>query len=195
MDHPDLPNPQPPSARRRLIRGALVAPALMTVCSGSAFAQASNMRCLANAANATTPPSDWGKIAPDTFLRVRLCKVKTMRCEIGGGNCAAAVQAHYIKGVDLSMYTRSAAMPTNSQYLKIDPGTYVTAGPPTTFPLTDNGHVTTIVKEDYVDQYVAVRFDSTGTIVGVGVPGTSGQGGMVGTSCWASFKPRVPPSP
>ena len=194
MDHPDLPNPQPPSARRRLIRGVLSAPALMTVCSGSAFAQASNMRCLANAANATTPPSTWGTTLADAFLRVQLYKVTTRKCN-NGGSCAADVEAYYIKGYDLRMYTRSAAMPTDSQYLKIDPATYVTVGSPISFPLVDNGKTTSIVSETLVNQYVAVRFDSTGTIVGVGVPGTSGQGGMVGTSCWASFKPRVPPSP
>ena len=195
MDHPDLPKPQPTSARRRLIRGVLSAPALMTVCSGSAFAQASNMRCLANAAAATTPPSDWGKIAPDTFLRVQLYKVTTRMCNPASNNCEADVEAFYVRGYDLRMYTRSAVMPTDSQYLTIHPGTYVTSGSPITFPFTDNGRTTSFISETPVNQYVAVRFDSTGTIVGVGVPGTTGQGGMVGMSCWASFKPRVPPRP
>ena len=198
MDHPDLPNPQPPSARRRLIRGVLSAPALMTVCSGSAFAQASNMRCLANAANATTPPADWGRTAPDTYLRVRLYKVKTRTCNNGNNNCDVDVNTFYIKGADLSMYQRSASMPTNIQYLQINPTTYVTIGGPVSPPpatSTANGRTTIIVSEDYVNQYVAVRFDSTGVIVGVGVPGSAGQGGMVGTSCWASFSPPGPLKP
>ena len=195
MDHPDLPNPQPPSARRRLIRGVLSAPALMTVCSGSAFAQASNMRCLANAATATTPPSTWGTTLADAFLRVQLYKVTTRKCNNGDNKCEADVEAFYVRGYDLRMYTRSATMPTDSQYLNIHPSTYVTSGSPITFPFTVNGRTTSFISETPVIQYVAVRFDSTGTIVGVGVPGTSGQGGMVGTSCWASFKPRVPPSP
>ena len=197
MDHPDLPKPQPTSARRRLIRGALSAPALMTVCSGSAFAQASKMRCLANAANATTPPAAWGTTAPDTFLRVQLYKVTTRRCNNADNNCAV-VDTHYIKGADLSLYTRSAAMPNNTQYLQINPGTYVTIGSPVNPPpatSTDKGFTTTIVSEGYVNQYVAVRFDSSGVIVGVGVPGSGGQGGMVGMSCWASFSPPPVPPP
>ena len=197
MDHPDLPKPQPTSARRRLIRGALSAPALMTVCSGSAFAQASNMRCLANAANATTPPADWGITKPDTFLRVRLYKVTTRRCNNANKSCDPVVDTHYIKGADLSLYVRDTGMPNNTQYLQINPTTYVTVGSPVAPPLatsTTNGFTTTIVSEDYVNQYVAVRFNSSGVIVGVGVPGSGGQGGMVGTSCWASFSPPVPPT-
>ena len=191
MDHPDLPNPQPPSARRRLIRGVLSAPALMTVCSGSAFAQASNMRCLANAANATTPPADWGKDAPDKFLRVRLFKVTTRQCD-NKNVCNADVHTHYIKGADLSMYKRSATMPNNTQYLQINAANYTTATSPVNPPpaTSKNGNdTTTIVSQDYDSKYVAVRFDSTGMIVGVGVPSSVGQGGMVGTSCWASFSP------
>ena len=192
MQRPDLPDLPKTAARRRLIRGALSAPALMTVCSGSAFAQASNMRCLANAAAATTPPAAWGTNSADAFLRVRLYMVTTRRCNDTTSACEADVQTHYIKGADLSMYTRSSAMPSNLQYLKIDPVTYTTVGSPISPPISpsiNNGHTTTIVSEAYVNQYVAVRFDSTGMIVGVGVPGTGGQGGMVGASCWASFRP------
>lgn len=188
MSHIDS---QATSARRRLIRGALSAPALMTVCSGSAFAQASNMRCLANAANATTPPAAWGTTSPDTFLRVQLYKVTTRRCNSQGNNCSI-IDTYYIKGADLSLYARDATMPNNNQYLQINPVTYVAERSPVNPPLatlTTNGFTTTLVSEGYVNQYVAVRFDSSGMIVGVGVPGSGGQGGMVGTSCWASFSP------
>ena len=188
MSHIDS---QSTSARRRLIRGALSAPALMTVCSGSAFAQASNMRCLANAANATTPPAAWGTTSPDTFLRVQLYKVTTSQCNSQSNNCSI-VDTRYIKGADLSLYARNAAMPNNNQYLQINPVTYVTIESPVNPPLatfTTNDFTTTLISEGYVNQYVAVRFDSSGMIVGVGVPGSGGQGGMVGTSCWASFSP------
>ena len=183
MDHPDLLNPQPPSARRRLIRGALSAPALMTVCSGSAFAQASNMRCLANAANAATPPAAWGTTGTDTFLRVPLYKVETLeKCNPVGKNCEA-VQKFYVKGSDLGSMARGPGMPSNTQYLRIDPSSYATIGSPVD-PITAPP---TIGSQAYVSQYVALRTDATGQIVGIG---SVGQGGMVGMSCWTSLRPR-----
>ncbi len=228
MDHPDPPTPHQVSARRRLIRGALTAPALMTVCSGSAFAAASNLRCLANAANATTPPSTWGSSSPDTFLRVRLYKVTTCPAARPGsssnnfsadvdnqasnltgvdaklpgqpqtlaatakstgpvkttttGVCANPVETFYIKGSDLGTYARSGSMPTNLQYLQINASTYVTVGSPVSPP----GTTPTVLSQGYVDQYVALRFNSSGEIVGIGPPGSAGQGGMVGQSCWTS---------
>ena len=183
MDHPDLLKPQPTSARRRLMRGALSAPALMTVCSGSAFAQASNMRCLANAANATTPPAAWGTAGTDTFLRVRLYLVTTLEdCNPAGNNCTT-VYKFYVKGSDLGSMARGPGMPSNTQYIQINPTSYATIGSPVnaiTAPPT-------IRSQAYADQYVALRIDATGQIVGIG---SVGQGGMVGMSCWNSVRPR-----
>ena len=185
MDHPDLPNPQPPSARRRLIRGVLAAPALMIVCSGSAFAQASNIRCLANAANATTPPGAWGTTTAnaDTFLRVRLYLVTTREnCDSAGDNCTK-VQKFYVKGEDLGLMARGPGMPSNTQYLRIDPTNYATIGS----PVNSITAPPTIRSQAYVNQYVALRIDAAGQIVGIG---SVGQGGMVGMSCWNSLRPR-----
>lgn len=199
MDHPNRPVTPTVSARRRLIRGAFSAPALMTICSGSAFAQASNMRCLSNAANAVTPPAAWGTTSPDTFLRVRLWRVTTRTCNQGGGNCDPDVNTFYVRGSDLSMYSRAAGMPTDAQYLQIHPTTFVTSGPPVSPPPasvtsgTNPPRTTTIISEGSQNNpYVAVRFNSTGVIVGVG-PSGSGGGGMVGTSCWTSAFPAPRP--
>ena len=183
MDHPDLPNPQPTSARRRLMRGALSAPALMTVCSGSAFAQASNMRCLANAAGATTPPAAWGTTSTDTFLRVQLWRVTTLEnCNNGGNNCDRVIK-FYVKGSDLGTMARGAGMPSSSQYLQINPTSYATIGAPVNAITAPPA----IESQVYVSQYVALRIDATGQIVGIG---SVGQGGMVGMSCWNSVRPR-----
>jgi len=186
MDHPDLPNPQKASARRRLIRGALSAPALMTVCAGSAFAAASNLRCLANAAGATTPPAAWGTTGGDTYLRVQLYRVITCTTTAPSTVCVAQPALHYIRGNDLNMYVRGPGMPNNSQYLQIDPVSYVTIG----LPVPNVVAPPTITSEGLVGQYVAIRFNSSGVIVGIGVPGSGGQGGMVGMSCWLSAFPR-----
>ena len=185
MHHPDLPDPPKTAARRRLIRGALSAPALMTVCSGSAFAQASNMRCLANAANAATPPAAWGTTAADadTFLRVRLYLVTTREnCDSAGDNCTE-VKKCYVKGSDLGTMARSSGMPSNTQYLQINPTSYATIGSPVDLITAPP----TIGSQAYVSQYVALRIDATGQIVGIG---SVGQGGMVGLSCWNSVRPR-----
>ena len=186
MDHPDPSTKLKTSARRRLIRGAFSAPALMTVCSGSAFAQASNMRCLANAANAATPPAAWGTTSSDTFLRVRLWLVKTREnCNPSGNNCTT-VDKFYVKGADLGTNARGAGMPTSTQYLQINPSSYATVGSPVNAVVAPP----TIQSEAYVNQFVALRIDSTGRIVGVG---SVGQGGMVGNSCWTSLRPALAP--
>lgn len=189
MEHSDLSNPQKASARRRLIRGAFSAPALMTVCTGSAFAQASNLRCLANAANHTgTPPAAWGitttNVGGDSFLRARLWKVTTRTCTTATPPVCTDRATFYVKGSDLSGYSGGASILSNTQYLEINPGTYVTAASPVNPP----GAPTVIVgTPGYVNQYVAVRFNASGMLVGVG-PGNTG--GMVGMSCWTSAFPR-----
>lgn len=192
MDRPDLPNPQKTSARRRLIRGAFSAPALMTVCTGSAFAQASNLRCLANAANATTAPAAWSTTGADSFLRVRLYRVRVcVNFEANGTTCknvndpANYQDRFYIKGSDLSSYTRGAGMPSNTQYLQISN----TAFTPIGAPVPPIAAPTSIISEVYVDQYVAVRFNASGMLVGIG-PNGPGDSGMVGISCWTSAFPR-----
>lgn len=187
MNQSDLPDPQRTSARRRLIRGALSAPALMTVCSGSAFAQASNMRCLANAANATTPPAEWGTTRTDLFLRVRLFLVRTTEnCnDTGKGKKCTSVERFYVKGSDLGSIARSSGMPTTTQYLQINPANYATIGSPVSPIVNPPGAPPIIEFQDYVNQYAALRIDSTGRIVGIG---SVGQGGMVGMSCWTSLR-------
>ena len=208
MDHPDLPKPQPTSARRRLIRGALSAPALMTVCSGSAFAAASSTRALANAANAVTPPAAWVTPGPDTYIRVPLYKVtescsSNVQGDAGSGagsklgsavpnnNCIAS-ESLYIKGSDLSTFKRSTNMPNPGQYLQIDARNYMTKGAPVdsfTQTLSTSGTGQAQVSQSElsrVNQHIALRFDSSGVIVGIGDRANGGQGGMVGMSAFVS---------
>ena len=233
MHHPDLPDPPKTVARRRLIRGALSAPALMTVCSGSAFAAGSNMRALANAANAVTPPAAWITPGPDTYLRVPLYKA-TVSCrsaaqQIAGGSAApsklkdsalagvkndagsnaasksgsqspnkdcSSSESLFIKGSDLSTFTRSRNMPNPGQYLQIDAKSFMTKGAPVdsfaptlSADSTSQGQVNQS-ELSRVNQNIALRFDSSGVIVGVGDSGNVGQGGMVGMSAMVSAFPQ-----
>ena len=61
-------------ARRRLLRGTFAAPAVMTLCSASALAAASNRRCIANQVGYADsalkyPPAS---ASTDTWIRVQL---------------------------------------------------------------------------------------------------------------------------
>ncbi|MBK7277582.1 MAG: hypothetical protein IPI08_13850 [Betaproteobacteria bacterium] len=216
MDHTDPSAVQAPSARRRLIRGALAAPALMTLCSGSAFAAAST-RCLANAQ--TMPqPAPSGTPAADTYLRVQLYKVTTHAVtpcttattstpvvetaatgkdkpkkpkDSGSADGSIPepttdapcipVDKFYVKGADLGTYPRGPGMPSSSQYLEISPTTYLTSGSPVSPP-------TPVVSEGYVSQWAALRFDASGTIVGIGER-TSTGGALLSLNCWNSAFP------
>lgn len=87
------PKPQasPPNTRRAFVGRALAAPALMTVCSGSAFAAASHLRCLVNAntpATASNPPAGiqvGANSALDSFVRVQLWAVTTLAMREAAG--------------------------------------------------------------------------------------------------------------
>jgi hypothetical protein len=73
---------------------------------------------------------------------------------------------------------------------QINPVNYLPAGDPIsgidTSSLAAEGYE--VISEGYVDRYLAVRFDATGAIVGVG----DGAGGaMLGTSCLASAAPLI----
>lgn len=71
------------NARRKLVRGALAAPTLLTLYSGSAFAAASHLRCLVNA-NAGPNPADApaGLAGQDAYARVQLRAVVTTTAPI-----------------------------------------------------------------------------------------------------------------
>jgi hypothetical protein len=164
-----------------LLRGAVAAPALMTVCSGSAAATASNLRCLVNANNMPNP-APAGVTQADTFTRVRLFKRKV--CTITSG-CTTSEDRFYILGDDLRLLTsRGSGMPGPGQAIRINPSSYQTIGSPGALPAPAQAHD----PGGYVNQWAAVRFDSTGKVVGLG---DSTQGGMVGSSCWASVASYV----
>lgn len=173
------------SARRRLIRGAFVAPAALTLFNGSAFAQAS-MTCVSKqVADPVLPPVSG---MPDRFLRVPLYG-------LGNGNNVST----WIKGADVVFLVDGAkesvtTFMSGEDWLCVSKGQGATNGSwevgkvyTNPDPKLSNGGRLQGPQVLSPPQLVAVRVDSSGNIVGV--VGTGGDlGSAVGwTSCWASF--------
>lgn len=170
------------AARRKLVRGVFAAPAIMTVCSGSAFANTSNLRCLKHdttVALTNATPKVWGGL--DTWTRVQLFE--------------AADGKYYVSGTHVqSIFQQSNGhFPGLGNWLWIDPVTGAIGG---TGPIALNDYRTpyNVEPPNYPrldranPKYVIVRFDQTGSVTGVG---TAGTGYNVGASCWNSFKDVV----
>ena len=158
------------SARRKLLRATMSAPVLLTVYSGSAMAGAST-RCLANAvANPTTRPvitagSPAAAQSTDAFVRVRLYFT-------GSANNPT----YWVKGSDLGSSVSIAGGPSTLEFRE-----FQIAG--NTFVGTAQGSMPAGATPS--DRYAAVRYDATGTVVGVGASSTSGS--AITQSCWQSF--------
>jgi hypothetical protein len=168
------------SARRRLIRGAFMAPAALTVCSGRAFAQAS-MTCVSKQVADPVLPQPG---PDDAYLRVPLYG-------LDNGDSVST----WIKGAEVVFLAFGSEVPvttylSNNEWQCVSNGTgangvweigkaYADPDP----HLPNGSRPQALVPA----QYVAVRVDADGNIIGV--VGTAGNNGSaVGwTSCWASF--------
>ena len=164
------------AARRKLVRGVFAAPAIMTVCSGNAFANTSNLRCLArNMTDMTNATPKVGGL--DTWTRVQLHKATDGQFYVSGSH----VQ---------SVFTQSNShYPGVGNWLLIDTATgNVPTGSAWSVPNATMPPGATLTYTTPAPQYVIVRFDGNGSVTGVGNAGT---GYNVGASCWNSFKDVV----
>ena len=163
----DSPTPQQ-AARRKLVRGAFAAPAIMTVCTGSAFAAASNLQCISNQVNnnPTTVPVAG---ALDTWLRVRLRQK------------GSSTISYYVSGADLQIFkmTNNTVYLSSSQWQLFNLGTNTTSG----------GAIADPSGTSLSNSYAAVRFSAAGNVVGVGT-GAAGSSALPGT-CWNSIAPGL----
>lgn len=171
--------------RRMLMRGALAAPALMTVCTGAGatMATASNLRCLTNAQNNPTPAAvGITGTSGDSFMRVRLWKYSV---EVTNAqNQVVRVDKFYVRGSDLQLLTTTGSgVPGHSQFLEVNPSTWQPVGDPGPLP-------TSATSPALSNHWVAARFDGTGKLVAFGADNT---GAMVGASCWNSVAFYVKP--
>jgi hypothetical protein len=166
----ERPNQQQ-AARRKLVRGVFAAPALMTVCSGSALASQSSIRCLArHVSDNTDVMPKVGSL--DNWTRVQLHKASDGKFYVSGSHVASVFT------------TSNSVYPAVGTWLQING----TAGTPVGSPSTTMPAGSTLGYTTPPPKYVVVRFDTAGNVTGVG---TAGTGSNVGASCWNSFKAFV----
>jgi hypothetical protein len=151
------------SARRRLIRGAFAAPATFTLCSGGAFAAASNQRCVGNQVmnDRQFPP-----VGPaDMWVRVSVWRHQN-------GNSAATL---LVSGTDVFNLQGTAGNTfiQTGQWKKI-------VAPFDEF--TPNGS-----RPSRTSDTVALLVNSDGVIVGISTGTAFNDRSAVAKSCWTSF--------
>lgn len=152
------------SARRRLIRGAFAAPAALTLCSGSAFAQASSQRCIANQVTGEGP--QFPQVGPaDTWVRVSVWVHQN----------GTGPQTRLVSGTRVSQVQGSAG---NSF---IRPGQWKEIARPF------NDFIPRGSRPTETREFVALLVDAEGVIVGISDGTTVGGASAIAKSCWTSF--------
>jgi hypothetical protein len=202
------------SARRRLIRGAFAAPAALTLYSGSVAARSIN-NCVTKQTAVTTPPAP-GPTAEEgtTFVRVRLKRfnglygggVKSNRFSrwVKGSDVvaliAAGTPAPYLTGSQWQLYDRGVIDDRTCSTSTFNPASKYAVSPVGTIlgtqpdeagsvACTDTTEVRTLTGNGPIeDEWVALRVNSSGQIVGVvGINDTAGTSAVY-KSCWTSFR-------
>ena len=187
MNRPTSRTAEVSATRRKVIRASFAVPALATVASGSALA-ATSASCfakqLARPGPGTYPPVSTSA-NPDTYLRVQLASLTP-----NGNN---AVPVYYVDGDTLaatlgSTMVRAASYTLSAgKFQKFDIATNLEVdGVLSTSPLNGNGNNLTYNKQS--GRFAALRFDSTGKVVGVGASTSTGMS-AVQASCWSSLAP------
>ncbi len=158
------------SARRRLLRGALAVPAVMTLSSGSALAESSALKC------ASKLP-DGVAVGPlDNFFRVQRYALTV------GTETRYLVNRGDINFVATAQGFSAGTYGTGDLWILVANGTGQDSWVGTNTPSPETG------------TFVALRFTNVGTsftVTGLSEDSTpsSGTGKVMSGSCWSSFKP------
>lgn len=185
------------SARRRLVRGVFAAPAALTLYSGSVAARSIRNCVTKQVENSDLTPTTPTGTQGTTYVRVRLQKFQR------NGNNSANRWSRWVRGFDVSNLQASGSSVfvsgtsaastswylydkgTQSNYSAIVPGS--TAGTISTTP-SENTTTPSRTTTQSADQWVALRINSTGDIVGVvGIANTNTTSAVYQT-CWSSFR-------
>lgn len=165
----------PVPARRKLIRGAFALPVVASVHSGSALANSSSLRCLANQQGTTFPGVT---ASPDHYMRVELAAL------VPNGNGQAPT--YYVEGSRMQNlpFKRSATYTLGSSQWQgfsmmnnTDVGGLVVTSQP-----SSSGNSAQYKSNS--GKFAALRFDDLGNLTGVGESASSMA--MTGT-CWNSM--------
>lgn len=158
------------------MRGAFAAPVALTLCSGSAFAMASNLRCVANQVDNPVYPGPVSSPLVDVYLRVQLHTLGN-----GVGNMST-----WVSGADIVLLKGVSGATT---YLSSTQWHCYSAGPASGYTVNQKLEIPPSRPGSTLQQngkYVAVRVDRNGNIVGVvGIDGRNGS--AIARTCWTSF--------
>jgi hypothetical protein len=151
------------SARRRLIRGVFASPAALTLCSGSAFAQASNQRCVANQ---VTGDPQFPSVGPaDTWVRVSVWVHQN----------GAGPQTRLVSGTRVAQVQGSAG------------NSFIRSGQWKQIAKPFNEFIPTGSRPIETREFVALLVNDRGVIVGISDGTTVGGVSAIAKSCWTSF--------
>ena len=182
------------SARRRLIRGAFAAPAAMTLFSGSVAAASIN--CVARQVTSQQLPTP--SSGADSFIRVRLQKF-TRRTN-SDQTLSSTRWSRWILGSDVA----GLKAPNGGSYISGTTWQLFDVGTQSIYPANAVGSTQTNTPSEDTDagneyssvpapsDYVALRMDANGNIVGVVGIGPNTGTTAVYASCWNSFRAGGP---
>lgn len=160
------------SRRRRVLRGAIAAPVVLTVSSGASATMASNLRCVNNQVNnptSLTRTTPAGTGVPSTVIRVPLYTNGTK---------------FYFSGTDVQGFAHPSR-----------PFTWILVGQWQEFNVSGNVHTTgtspvTMTPAPAITapvRYAVLQMDQNGNILRVGA-NTTTTTSMMAATCWNSFR-------
>jgi hypothetical protein len=163
--------------RRRVLRGALSAPVVLTISNGAGAQMTSNRRCVnSQVQNPTTLPRTYssGVSVPATVIRVRLWR--------SGTNL-------FVRGTDIKFWEHSSRLVSwisSGQFRKFNPVSQRLEGGNLSPTLISPAPVATSPA-----QWAVLQMDQLGNIVTVGL-NNGVTTSMIAGTCWASFRMGPP---
>jgi hypothetical protein len=167
------------SARRRLIKGGIAAPAIVALHSGSALAAASSRNCVVNQLNNPQHPGHTSAPA-DRYVRVQLWTLRKAN---------DPKIRYFVRGNDIQAVTMGSSQVANRFLLPNEWKEFDPQNPRADFPVSPYSPKTK--NNEALSQdggWVAVRVNATTMGVDIiGTVGPSSTGTAVAGTCWSSF--------
>jgi hypothetical protein len=160
------------SQRRRVLRGVIAAPVVLTISSGASATMSSNLRCVRNQVNnPTTLPRTYGAGSgiPSTVARVPIYK-----------HTSGTTTTHYIKGAEI----RGWRHPSDEMLWIADHHVRTFDVPTNTMGATNLSAPSPL---ETTDMFATVQINQSGHVMSVG-KNNSTSTSMLGATCWNSFR-------